>query len=490
MTSVADAHFVVHTALPSAGQAKAKPRNRIRPGYDAAQSGDPHLDRWFIGADSRGPNNSVSYGVRKRLRERCRYESDNHSFLNGLITTKVNAFIGTGPKLQVETDDEKLNSRIESEFTAWSRAVNLPQLLRAIARARIVDGEGFFEFVTAAHLHTPVKLFPRCLECDYFHDPWRLENTDPDYADGIKYSPQGFPVTYRRLKSHPGEYYLSKHRRWDHDDLPASGVVQWANLPRPDQRRGTPEIASALILCVALRRFLQSTLDSADVQSKFAGILKSTVAAFAESPAESDDDFMHVPLPTSSGLMTVPEGWDVQTLQNTAAGITGFAEFVEEIQKQIARCLGVPFQEAVGSSKDSNFASARMDGLRFNKLNDILRDDFACRVLDHIFVQWLREARAIPEYFGPVPLTLPHRFAWDRHTPVDEVKAAEAARILHELGLQSDEDYLIANGRDVDAFYASMARQVQRREAAGIPQAWDKPGSTSSTQLDRELVTQ
>jgi len=60
--------------------------------------------------------------VRRALRERARYEVANNSYAKGIVLTLVNDTIGTGPRLQMLTDDDDLNRDIEREFSAWSRA--------------------------------------------------------------------------------------------------------------------------------------------------------------------------------------------------------------------------------------------------------------------------------------------------------------------------------------------------------------------------------
>jgi hypothetical protein len=62
--------------------------------------------------------------VRQSLRSRSRYELvENNSYLKGMVLTKVNDLVGSGPKLQV-TDPRLTDERaqmIEQRFHAWSR---------------------------------------------------------------------------------------------------------------------------------------------------------------------------------------------------------------------------------------------------------------------------------------------------------------------------------------------------------------------------------
>jgi len=81
--------------------------------------------------------------VRRILRNRARYEVANNSYAKGIVLTLANDTIGTGPRLQMLTDDADANARIEDAFEQWSRAVDLPGKLRTMRLARAESGEAF-----------------------------------------------------------------------------------------------------------------------------------------------------------------------------------------------------------------------------------------------------------------------------------------------------------------------------------------------------------
>ncbi|HUU95700.1 MAG TPA: phage portal protein, partial [Phycisphaerae bacterium] len=99
-------------------------RPMIRGGYDAAQTTDDNRRHW-ANADSLSAAAANSLDVRKRVRERARYEVANNCYLNGMVQTLANDCIGTGPRLQMLTDDAALNDRIEERFSDWAREIHL-----------------------------------------------------------------------------------------------------------------------------------------------------------------------------------------------------------------------------------------------------------------------------------------------------------------------------------------------------------------------------
>lgn len=67
---------------------------------------------------------------------RSRYEYQNNSYARGVIQCLANDTIGNGPRLRYASTDDRLNSRIERDFTAWAESVCLGEKLRAVRIAR------------------------------------------------------------------------------------------------------------------------------------------------------------------------------------------------------------------------------------------------------------------------------------------------------------------------------------------------------------------
>jgi hypothetical protein len=114
----------------------------IQARYDAAQTTRENARHWAM-ADSLSADSSASEEVRRKLRERARYEVANNSYAKGIILTLANDCIGTGPRLQLLSGNDKTNHDVEVAFTQWARAVNLPEKLRTMRMAKSTDGEAF-----------------------------------------------------------------------------------------------------------------------------------------------------------------------------------------------------------------------------------------------------------------------------------------------------------------------------------------------------------
>ena len=139
---------------------------------------------------------AASADVRKKLRERARYEVANNSYARGIVLTLANDCVGTGPRLQLLTDDAEVNRLIETEFMRWSEAVGLPAKLRALRMSRAESGEVFGLLTVNPAVDSPVKLDLQLLEADQVATP-DVDRRFPSPIDGIVFDRFGNPVVPR-----------------------------------------------------------------------------------------------------------------------------------------------------------------------------------------------------------------------------------------------------------------------------------------------------
>ena len=135
--------------------------------FDAAQTTPDNRKHW-ANADGLSPNAAVNPEVRRILRNRARYEVANNSYAKGIVLTLANDTIGTGPRLQMLTDDAEANARIEDAFEQWSRAVDLPGKLRTMRMARAETGEAFALLVNNPGVLSKVSLDLKLIEADRY----------------------------------------------------------------------------------------------------------------------------------------------------------------------------------------------------------------------------------------------------------------------------------------------------------------------------------
>ena len=455
---------------PTLTRADGRATRLLRARYDAASTSQDNRRHW-ANADGLSVNAANSPEVRRVLRNRSRYEIANNSYARGIVLTLANDTIGTGPRLQLLTENPEANRRIEREFIAWAKAINLAEKLRTMRVARAQDGEAFTVFTSNPQLPTAIQLDLRLVEADQVCTP-KLKLLISNAIDGIVFDAAGNPVEYHILKSHPGETVTLGDR--DYDRLPAESVIHWFRVDRPGQSRGIPDIMPALPLFAQLRRFTLAVLAAAETAADFAGILYTDAPASGE--ADAAEPFEPIEL-EQRALVTMPGGWKMSQLEAEQPATT-YGEFKREILNEIARCLNMPFNVAAGNSSGYNYASGRLDHQTYFKSLRVEQAHIECVILDRVLAAWLDEAVLIP---GLLPSGLPpiaqwpHQWFWDGQEHVDPAKEAnaQATRLTNHTTTLAHE--YARQGRDWEEALRQRAKELSLMEELGLAPAAVQP---------------
>ncbi len=450
-------------------------RRLLRAGFDSAVTTDHNRKHW-AGADGLSADAAASPEVRRTLRNRARYEAANNSYARGIVLTLANDVVGTGPRLQLLTEDDGGNERIEQAFMAWAKAIGLPEKLRTMRASRATDGEVFGVLVNNPRLPTPVKLDIRLVEADQVTTP-DLWPVDENAVDGIVFDVAGNPSEYHILKAHPGDT-RSGYLGVEYDRVPAESVIHYFRSDRPGQSRGVPDITPALPLFAQLRRFTLAVLGAAETAADFAGILYTDAPANGE--AESVEPMDAIELEARS-LLTMPGGWKMAQVQAEQPATT-YAEFKREILNEIARCLNMPFNVAACNSSGYNYASGRLDHQTYFKSIRVEQEHLACVVLDRLLHAWLREAVLVTDLLPLRVRTLiatgqspPRQWFWDGNEHVDPAKeaTAQATRLSSNTTTLAAE--FAKQGRDWESELRQRAKEVALMKELGLGVEQAKP---------------
>ncbi len=431
----------------------------VRGRFDAAQTTNDNQKHW-AGADGFSADLAASPEVRRQLRERSRYEVANNSYARGIVLTIANDTIGTGPRLQMLTDEPELNREIEHEFSAWSTAIHLPEKLRTMRMARCQDGESFAILATNPSIDHAIKMDVQLIEADRVTSELSFTNKS-DEIDGIKLDAYGNPVSYRVLKNHPGGTSLNFNE--SARIIPADAIIHCFRSDRPEQHRGIPEITPALPLFAQLRRFTLAVITAAESAANFAGILYTDAPASGEADAVEPMDLIEL---ERNMLLTMPGGWKMSQLDPKQPA-TSYAEFKKEILNEIARCLNMPFNIAAGNSSGYNYASGRLDHQTYYKAIRVDQAFIATTVLDRILRSWLTEYLISKNQF--VDRTLPpHQWFWDGMEHVDPYKEANAQRLRLENNTTTLAYEYARQGRDWEEELTQRAREKNLMSKLGL----------------------
>lgn len=455
------------------------PPARVRARYDSAQTTDDNRRHW-ANADSLSANSANTLAVRKRLRERSRYERDNNSYAAGLVRTLADDCIGCGPRLDMETEDEAYNEAVEVAWATWCKREGLAEKLRTMRQAKAVDGEAFALLVNRPDA-VGVMLGVELVECDQVSNPFGESADNP--VDGIRLGRDGKPRAYYVLREHPGEL-LSRPMLYDL--VPAANVVHWFRKDRPGQMRGVPELTPSLPLFAQLRRWTLACLTAAETAADFAVLLKSTAPPDVDTVEPNPFSTLEI----ERGLMTeLPAGYDAAQMKAEHPP-TLYETFKRELLKEAGRAVSAPYNVVAGDSSPYNYSSARMDHLLYRNATTVERGSCQAIVLDPMFSAWLDEATragAIPEPPGGVATTeLPHCWYWSGFGAIDPLKEAQADTEALTNGTTTLAEILAGYGQDWASFLEQRGREVARMRELGIPVPGERtPAASAATSSDQ-----
>ena len=448
-------------------------QHRLKAGYDSAQTTE-HNRRHWAQADGLSADSAANADVRRTLRNRARYEVANNSYARGIVLTLANDTIGTGPRLQMLTDDPEVNRQVETEFHLWAQVVSLAMKLRTMRMARSQDGEAFAMLANNPRVDHAVKMDTILVEADQVTSGLR-NSWDDQEIDGILLDGYGNPVSYRVLKYHPGGT-----RSFSYDTfmtVPAESMIHVFRADRPGQHRGIPEITPALPLFAQLRRFTLAVLAAAEAAADFAGILYTDAPANGEADNVEPMDLIEL---ERNMLLTMPGGWKMAQVEPMQPATT-YAEFKREILNEIARCLNMPYNIAAGNSSGYNYASGRLDHQTYFKSIRVDQAYMANRILDRILSAWLREyavESGILGLLGPLPA---HQWFWDGMEHVDPQKEANAQETRLKNHTTTLAIEYARQGRDWENELRQRAKEVTLMKELGLTLAEAAPNAKPVT---------
>ena len=428
--------------------------------YDAAQTTRENIRHWIM-ADGLSADAAANSDVRKKLRERARYEVANNSYAKGIVLTLANDCVGTGPRLQVLTADDELNKKIETAFSTWTQMIGLAAKLRTMRMAKSTDGETFGILTGNNKLFGPVKLDLHLVEADRVTTPYP-KLLDDHTVDGIELDSSGHPYCYNILRYHPGDLRAAIT---DFDVVDADAVIHWFRADRPGQHRGVPEITPALPLFAQLRRYTLAVLGAAETAADFAAVLFTDAPANGEAASVEPMDVVELEKRMATVL---PDGWKLGQIKAEQPA-TAYGEFKRELLNEIARCLNLPYNIAACNSSGYNYASGRLDHQTYYKSIRVEQADMASVVLDQILAAWMYEAMLSSDFSVLRTLSyLPHQWFFDGTEHVDPAKEAKAQQIRLDSNTTTLAAEFARQGKDWETELSQRAKEKKLMAELGL----------------------
>lgn len=426
---------------------------------------------------------------RKTARERSRMEAANNSWYAGILRTACNHIIGPGPRLKMMTADTALNARVEKHWRKWSREINLPEKLRLLVETYWRDGEAFLMRAHRPSLD-PIKLDIRMYEADQVAMPY-AHIMDPTIEDGIRVDALGNPVEYWVYDNHPGDLNIGHTMYLKGSWYEADLMIHLFRRERPGQLRGWPRCAPALDWLAHMRRFGKATLSAAEAAAVWGVFVTTTGSQMA---ARMPEDFMAVDFERNM-MNFLPSGWKPDQIDPKHPATTD-EMFQRTGLMYFSRCTNMPYSLACGSSKDSNFAAAKMD-IKNTWEPEVVSEQSLVDInaMKTVFRWFLEEIALLKDSNEPdAPYILDgapslseieYRFFFPSLPVSDEKATAEASAARITTGVSTFSVEAAAQGLDDDALCEMAARDngvtVQQYRQARFQKTFGVVNQTAGT---------
>lgn len=499
-------------------EAGASTRKRALKGFTAA-SGSPREDIDY--------NNYT-------LRQRGRILTMAAPLAKSAIATNRTNVVGCGLILKAAVDRDLLGwtqeqaeaweRKTENEFAIWAEnksacdatGVNDFYAMQQLALASwLTSGDVFGvlkqEAVTPLR---PYSLRIHIIEADRVSTPhtagdgrglWLTDGRNQQNGnriyDGVEIDKTGKIVAYWIRNTYPYEL-TAVPTEWQRVEAygPRTGlpnIVQVMESERPDQYRGVTYLAPVIEQLLQLRRYTESELTAAVIESFFTAFIKTETnpdeLPFNEVGGGPGDHRVSGPdseYEMGAGQINVMKPGEDVTFADPKRPANGFNGFVNAISEQIGAALEVP-ADLLRKAFNSSYSASRAALLEAWKAFKMKREWFVCDWCRPIYEVWLSEAVARGRIYAPGFFTDPLLHAaylgseWigPSQGQLDPVKEITAEILACGEGFSTREQSTIRlNGGQWSTNVDQLQRENEKLRAAGVAMEPTSTGEGAGTE--------
>lgn len=451
------------------------------------------------------------------MRQRARMLYMAAPLATSAIKTNRTNVIGSGLILSAKIDREFLGMTAE-EADAWQRNTEKEFSLWADNR-QACDATGLNDFYELQQLalmswlqsgdvfclfkggaKTAVNPFDLCLhliEADRISTPtaWKAvgtrmtEGKNPDTKnyihDGVEVDDTGRIVAYHIRNTYPFEI-TTKATDWTRIEAVSKktgmpNILQIVETERPDQYRGVSYLAQVIEPLLQIRRYTETEITAAMIESCFAGFIK-TEARTDEMPInETGDPEPYEPSNPDEfnfgpGEYNVLKPGEDITFTDPKRPANGFSAFTRAIAEQVGAALEIP-ADLLLKAFNASYSASRGALLEAWKAFRMRRTWFAKDFCKPVYEAWLAEAVAIGRIKAPgffLDPRIRHAYSGSEWTgpsqgQLDPVKEINAEILAVQHGFSTHEQSTARlNGGNWQNNLEKLQREIDQMRAAGL----------------------
>ncbi len=445
-------------------------------------------------AQSGSPREDIDYN-NYTLRQRSRMLYMASPIASAAVETNRTKIIGTGLTLKSTINAQLLGmsqeaakewqQRTESEFALWAEKAqacdalalnNFYELQQLALKSWLLSGDVFSvvkRYDTTAMM--PYSLRLHLIEADRISTPNKYkghvddrftDGTNPEtnnrIYDGVEVDGDGRVVAYHIRNTYPNQITAEMP---DWTRIPVNGestglpnILHLMSAERPDQYRGVPYLAHVVEPLLQLRRFTESELISALIQSYHtawvttdadsteypwnevgAGEMDGESAEQEAGVSRSENEYEMGP-----GTINILEPGEDVKFGNPTIPSAGFDTFTKSVTRQVGASLEQP-SDVLLKEFNSSYSASRGALLEAWEAFKMKRAWFTDGFCQPIYEMWLTEAVARGRIRAPGFFTNPLiRAAWcgakwigPVQGSLDPLKEAKAAILMVDRGIKT-----------------------------------------------------
>ena len=496
--------------------------SRINKGYSETGASYTRKALKTFTAQSGSPNEDINYNNRT-LRQRARVLAMSGGLaLSALKTNRTNV-IGCGLILRSAIDKDELGltdeeakawqTKAEKEFEIWAENKNhcdaigmndFYKIQQLVFLSALTNGDCFTAIQRdeeAVNKLMPYSLRLNVIEADRVQTP--CSNASNSLAlstdgknskngnriyDGVEVNKQGKVVAFHIRNNYPWEVN-AEPTEWQRVEVIGKKtglpniIHTLCDVERPGQYRGIPLIAPVIEMILQIRRYTDSELTAAVVESLFTAFVRTDTRG-DELPFE-DVEHGEEPILTNDteyemapgSVIKLQPGEDV-TFGDPKRPAGGFQAFIEAVAVQIGASLEIP-KEMLLKQFNSSYSASRAALLEFWKLVKMRREWFVadwCRPIYEIFIyEAVARGRLKAPGFFDDPIKrkawLGANFTGPSQGMLDPTKEIQAEQMMCENGFSSRSDSAIKlNGSDYYKNVDALKLENPKLQEAIIPE--------------------
>jgi len=471
------------------------PASQFMSAYEAAGTGR-RLSNW--GTSSMGPNSAI-FGSLSSLRSRSRNLVMNTPQASGAIDSFVSNMIGQGITPRWQLDDRDLKEQIQELWADWVKESDSDGTSSfygqqsLMARSMMESGEVLSRLrFRSRRYDLSVPLQVQVIESDHLDEAYNtLAPNGNEIRMGIEFNAAGDRTAYWLFKDHPAEIFLHADNA-SRLRVPAKQIQHVYRVLRPGQIRGRPWLTTVIVKMHEIDQCIDAELVRRKTTAMFGGFV-TQMPGYGPIPdvppigyqTDSDDQGNTVMALEPGTFPKLPPGMDVKFSSPT--DVSGnYVAWMEQQLRDIARGIGITYEQLTGDLEDVNYSSIRAGLLEFRRLcRQIMAETIVFQVCRPVANNWLdmavlSGALDIPDYLQNRRKY--QRIEWmpDGWEWVDPVKDQTADMMEIRNGLTSRARKVAERGGDVEVIDRENAADNQRADDLGLVYDTDPRKTTAA----------